>query len=47
MQDYDVVVPADCAGSQTAARNASAMRHLESAHKVKIADSRRLRLVEK
>ena len=47
MQDYDVVVPADCVGAQTAARNASALRHLESAHKVKIAAGRGLRLVEK
>lgn len=47
MQDYDVVVPADCVASQTAGRNAAALRHLESAHKVKIADSRRLRLVAK
>jgi nicotinamidase-related amidase len=47
MQDYDVVVPADCVASQNAARNASALRHLESAHKVRIAASRGLRLVEK
>ena len=47
MQDYDVVVPADCVGSQTAARNASALRHLEAAHKVKVAASRGLRLVAK
>jgi nicotinamidase-related amidase len=47
MQDYDVVVPADCVGSQTASRNASALRHLESAHKVKVAASRGLRLVAK
>ena len=47
MQDYDVVVPADCVGAQTAARNASALRHLESAHKVRVAASRGLRLVAK
>jgi len=47
MQDYDVVVPTDCVGAQTAARNASALRHLESAHKVRVAASRGLRLVAK
>jgi len=47
MQDYDVVVPADCVGAQTAARHASALRHLESAHKVRVAASRGLRLVAK
>jgi nicotinamidase-related amidase len=47
MQDYDVVVPADCVGSRTAARNASALRHLEAVHEVKVAASRRLRLVAK
>jgi len=47
MQDYDVVVPTDCVGAQTAARNASALRHLESAHKVRVTASRGLRLVAK
>ena len=47
MQDYEVIVPADCVGSQTAARNASALRHLEAAHEVTIAASRSLRLARK
>ena len=28
MRDYDVAVPIDCVGAQTAARNAAALRHL-------------------
>ena len=47
MQDYEVVVPSDCVGSQTAARNASALRHLDAAHEVAIAASRGVRLVGK
>ena len=44
MRDYDVVVPGDCVGAQTAARNASALRHLEQAHGIDTAPSSRLRL---
>src|SRR5215207_2352680 len=44
MQDYDVIVPADCVGSQTAGRNATALRHLLKAHKVATPQSRGLRL---
>ena len=44
IQDYDVIVPADCVGSQTVGRNAIALRHLETAHKVATPQSRGLRL---
>jgi nicotinamidase-related amidase len=44
MRDYDVVVPGDCVGAQTAARNASALRHLEEAHGIDTSPSPRLRL---
>ena len=44
MQDYDVVVPADCVGSQTARRNAAALRYLREAHKVATPQSRGMRL---
>ena len=44
IQDYDVIVPADCVGSQTVGRNAIALRHLEKAHKVATPQSRGLRL---
>jgi nicotinamidase-related amidase len=45
MQDYDVVVPADCVGSQTAGRNAAALRYMKTAHKVSTTPSRNLRLL--
>ena len=45
MQDYDVVVPADCVGSQNARRNAAALRYLKTAHKVSTPQSRSLRIV--
>ena len=44
IQDDDVIVPADCVGSQTVGRNATALRHLKSAHKVATPQSRGLRL---
>jgi len=44
IQDYDVIVPADCVGSQTVGRNATALRHLMRAHKVATPQSRGLRL---
>jgi nicotinamidase-related amidase len=44
MRDYDVVVPGDCVGAQTAARNASALRHLDQAHGIDTSPSTRLRL---
>jgi len=44
IQDYDVTVPADCVGSQTVKRNATALRHLKNAHKVATPQSRGLRL---
>jgi len=47
MQDYDVAVPADCVGSQTARRNASALRFLREAHKVATPQSRAVRLAAK
>jgi nicotinamidase-related amidase len=47
MQDYDVVVPADCVGSQTAERNAAALRHLAKGHKVRVVSARGLRLLGK
>ena len=45
MQDYDVIVPADCVGSQNARRNAAALRYLKTAHKVSTPQSRSLRIV--
>ena len=45
MQDYEVVVPADCVGSQDARRNAAALRYLKTAHKVATPQSRSLRIV--
>jgi nicotinamidase-related amidase len=47
MQDYDVAVPADCVGSQTARRNAAALRYLREAHKVATPQGRAVRLVAK
>src|SRR5205085_4687055 len=44
MRDYDVVVPADCVGAQTPARNASALRHLREAHKIDTVPSGRVEL---
>ena len=44
MRDYDVVVPRDCVGAQTAARNAGALRHLEEAHGIATTPSPRIRL---
>jgi len=44
MQDYDVTVPTDCVGSQTARRNADALRYLSRAHKVATPQSRSLRI---
>jgi nicotinamidase-related amidase len=44
MQDYDVVVPADCVGSQTAPRNTAALHHLVKAHKVATPQSRGVRV---
>ncbi len=44
MRDYEVVVPGDCVGAQTAARNAAALRHLREAHGIDTAPSARLRL---
>jgi len=44
MQDYDVAVPADCVGSQTARRNAAALRYLKTAHRVSTGPSPGLRL---
>jgi nicotinamidase-related amidase len=46
MQDCDVAVPADCVGSQTARRNAAALRYLKKAHRVATPQSRGLRLAE-
>jgi nicotinamidase-related amidase len=45
MQDYAVVVPADCVGSQTSRRNDAALRYLKTAHKVATPPSRGVRLV--
>ena len=44
MQDYDVVVPADGIGSQTARRNAATLQYLRTAHKVATPQSRNVRL---
>lgn len=44
MRDYDAMVPADCVGAQTAARNAGALRHLREALGIDVAPSARLRL---
>jgi nicotinamidase-related amidase len=44
MRDYDVIVPGDCVGAQTAARNAAALRHLREAHGIDTAPSARVRL---
>lgn len=44
MRDYDVVVPSDCVGARTAARNARALSHLQEAHDIDTARSDRLRL---
>lgn len=44
MRDYEVLVPGDCVGAQTAARNARALRHLEEAHGIETGPSTALRL---
>ena len=44
MRDYDVIVPGDCVGAQTAARNASTLRHLREAHGIETGPSAQLRL---
>lgn len=44
MRDYDVVVPADCVASQTAARSKGALRHLAEAHGIDTSPSTRLRV---
>ena len=44
MRDYDVVVPGDCVAALTAARNASALRHLRDAHEIDTAPSPRVQL---
>ena len=44
MRDYDVVVPGDCVGALSAARNASALRHLREAHGIDTAPSARVQL---
>ena len=47
MQDYDVVVPADCVGSQTARRNAAALAYMRTAHKVATPQSRGVRVARR
>ena len=44
MRDYDVVVPSDCVGAQTAPRNAHALRHLQEAHGIATTPSPHVRL---
>jgi len=44
MRDYDVVVPRDCVGAPSAARNAAAIRQLAESHRVATPLSSRLRL---
>ena len=44
MRDYEVLVPGDCIGAQTAARNAGALRHLEQAHGIDTSPSPGIRL---
>jgi nicotinamidase-related amidase len=44
MRDYEVIVPGDCVGAQTAARNAGALRHLREAYRIDTTESSRLRL---
>ena len=43
MRDYDVVVPGDCIGSQTARRNGGALRYLREAHMIAVGLSRSFR----
>ena len=44
MRDYDVVVPRDCVGAPSAARNAAALRQLAESHRIATPLSSRLRL---
>jgi nicotinamidase-related amidase len=44
MRDYDVVVPRDCVGATSAARNAAALRQLAESHRIATPLSARLRL---
>ena len=44
MRDYDVLVPGDCVGARTAARNARALSHLREAQGIDTAPSARVRL---
>jgi nicotinamidase-related amidase len=46
MRDYEVVVPADCIASQSAARNQRALKQFEEAHHIPTTPSPRLRLVD-
>ena len=44
MRDYEVIVPRDCVGAPSAARNAAALRQLADAHGIATTPSARLRL---
>ena len=44
MRDYDVVVPRDCVGAPTTARNSAALRQLAESHRIATPLSSRLRL---
>ena len=44
MRDYDVVVPRDCVGAPSAARNSAALRQLAGSHRIATPLSSRLRL---
>jgi|SRR6185295_5612455 len=44
MRDYEVVVPRDCVGAPSAARNAAALRQLAESHGIATPPSTRLRL---
>jgi nicotinamidase-related amidase len=44
MRDYDVIVPGDCVGAESAVRNSRALAHLREVHGIATAPSARVRL---